>query len=348
MQNLRLLKIGLIEGGGTGKVLIDIFKKYALLWGRKLNLDISFTPGSRCYSTYYENRLTSTVKLGLQFQKEEDDLYYDLLSMAMNGCNSVFRTALNAQVLYNVRSRVWAVKPLSYTLQSGSVLHLIRDQSQGFYAAATPLEYSSDEVQITSSFSKQKLKALISYSENNIFTAGEVAELWLVYKHHLLFNKIEKWRNEISDKWKCLQPNSATNKILTGNHASKVIAIVGNEVGDILNEIASFYYDREQRTESMSLDVLLAPEFNFLKVYQTLHGSADDLVGKNSVDPTATLKALSQIISSHTEDNYFKNAFDAAVYSCRQTNTAYFTEDKARILSEKTLTNYKDLTKSYG
>jgi isocitrate/isopropylmalate dehydrogenase len=98
----------------------------------------------------------------------------------------------------------------------------------------------------------------------------------------------------------------------------------------------------------MSLDVLLAPEFNFLKVYQTLHGSADDLVGKNSVDPTATLKALSQIISSHTEDNYFKNAFDAAVYSCRQTNTAYFTEDKARILSEKTLTNYKDLTKSYG
>ena len=348
MQRSRLLKIGIIEGGGTGNILIDVFKRYALCWGNELNLDIAFTLGSRCYSTYYENRSISTAKLNLQFQKEEDDLYFDLLSMAKNGCSAVFRTALNAQVLYNVRSRIWAVKPLTYTLDSGSVLHLIRDQSQGFYAAAIPPEYSADEVRITSSFSKQKLKAVISYSENNILTTGEAPDLWLVYKHHLLFNTIEKWRSEISEKWKCLQPNSATSNILTGNHASTVIAIVGNEVGDILNEIASFYYDQEQRTESISLDVLLAPEFDFLKVYQTLHGSADDLVGKNSVDPTATLKALSQILSSHTENNFFKKAFDAAVYSCRQKNTAHFTEDKAGILSEKTLANYKELIESYG
>ena len=81
------------------------------------------------------------------------------------------------------------------------------------------------------------------------------------------------------------------------------LIIASNEYGDIMQTILLERLGLGSQETKYAENIYLHPMVNGLCEYQTVHGSADDLEGRNTVNPTATIRAAAAILGQHLGSN---------------------------------------------
>ena len=310
-------KIGLIKGGGTGPELVDIFKKVALelVVINKENYDIEFIDCPYQFKTYNEVRSSSYEDIKIIVEKDLEQLRRFLKKFYINDGRLVFRTAMNAETLYIFRRDAIVLKTIELNLNDKNVL-IIRDESQGFY---TNDDYSTEGEKITfsGSLSKKNLKTAVRFGRDEAARIlKKPFEIWLVYKHHLFLNIIERWAKDILSSLKIYQPNHATELLfeyIGKENAKDLLIIMGNETGDILHEVLIYVQNMGTRKTLCSRQVCLHPELKDLAIYQTVHGSVDDLAGKDIVNPLATIRAAAAVTAQIFSGNNIINIVEIGI-----------------------------------
>lgn len=335
-------KIALISGSGTGKELVELFdyavKFISKIYGKKVITEYC----NHTFSTYYNskkyksNEITKLVETDLL---KLQDFYRDFYR---NGGKAVFRTAINAETLYRFRSIEKSVKSTIFPVGKNTLL-LVRDQMQGFYCNENYIT-TDNEINFEGKITKENLKDIIDYSIREAQKElGKSFDIWIVYKHHLFGNTLEKWCNEYLNNVYMYQPNHATDELykLTSNSNKKeraILLIAGNEFGDIIHEILLFSFCKSNRFISHSKNVYLNTEIYGLIEYQTVHGSADDLEGKNLVNPIATLKAVSHYLEEFLKINNFQDIMTKTINKAIDNN--FVTPDMNGNKKSKEVVNY--------
>jgi len=315
-------KIGIIVGGGSGPILAEVLINFLKRVGEeKYGLEFEFYVNS--YSpvllieTEKEGEKWYKLPEGLEIEpfstytkadehspekiKEETDKIIDLLkAWHKKGIKYIFRTSINADVLYKLRQKVKAVKIITSTFNNNKVL-IIRDEFQGFYANDT-WKYEKDKEEITGTFhfSKEGFKDLIDIANEkavNFFGEKKIDKKLFIYKHHLFDGHIKKWIE--GKNYEILQPDTGSsetvNKLIEENKNHNLLILASNEFGDVIYE---FLLNLEGK---IRYKIALFTENYYLKypkfiVYQTVHGSADDKEPE-AVLPIATIRIAAKILS---------------------------------------------------
>jgi len=226
-----------------------------------------------------------------------DELFEFLAKFAQAGGRAVFRTAINAEILYRLRMRGQTVKEILFHRDGRRIL-IIRDQLQGYYANED-MQVGPSRVTFAGSFSKESLELVFKYAferARSEFSPG--FEAWAVYKFHLFANVFENWMRTDWPGIRWAQPNHATEVMydnIKRGFSRDVLVIVGNEAGDILHEVSIFAFGAGRRSTLCSKCVYLSRRMRGLTEYQTVHGSVDELAGTDTVNPEATLRAVGEL-----------------------------------------------------
>lgn len=290
-------KIGVVIGGGTGKELANIFTQTFDKIAQKFQVPIDVIHCNYEFTTYKEVRHLDHVRVRKIVREELKLLEEFYKEFYTGGGRVIFRTAINAETLYEFRRRHLAVKIIPILTKNGRVL-IIRDAMQGFYAN-DEYKVKDDLIVFRGSYRKENFEKIITFAlgEARKFLLSPF-EIWAVYKHHLFGGVIEKWVHDILPDAKVYQPNHATELLWSffrGRKEFNILLIMGNEVSDILHEELIFALKLGTRHTLFSKNVYLSPSLKDLKEYQTVHGSADDIKGKNLVNPIATLRIVAAI-----------------------------------------------------
>ena len=308
-------KIGLIIGSGTGRELADTFintlQKVAKILKRQVEIiecNYEFTTYTKLHNMPYEE-IENIVKKELGILKAFYEKFYS------SGGRIIFKTAINAETLYLFRRIGRAIQIIDIPASENRLL-IIRDETQGFYAN-DQYKIEKNKIEFTASFSKENLELVANFALNEAKKAlKQPFETWVVYKHHLFANVIEKWASNILPDAKVYQPNHATELLFENFFTQKkenLLLITGNEVGDILHELLMFHLGVGNRHSLFSKNVYLDSKLKGLVEYQTVHGSADDIAGKNIIDPTATLRALADIVQKEISVENFSSLMNEAI-----------------------------------
>lgn len=294
-------KIGLIKGGGTGPELVEIFKRVSseLVKIPGQTCDIEFIECPHQFKTYNEVRNSPGNSIKRTVETDLEKIRGFLKEFYREGGRLVFRTAMNAETLYIFRRDAMVQKTIHLKVNNNNVL-VIRDESQGFY---TNDNYSveGDKLTFSGSFSKEKMEASVRFAELEAAKSlKRPFDVWLVYKHHLFLNVIESWAKDILPSLKVCQPNHATElffEYINKKNQKDLLIIMGNETGDILHEVFIYVLNMGTRKSLCSREVCLHPDVKNLDIYQTVHGSVDDLAGKDIVNPLATIRAAAALVA---------------------------------------------------
>ena len=304
------MKIGLIIGNGTGPELADVFCKFISEVSFILGLSIKIEKCNYRAKTYWELKKLTWDKIENKEKIDFESLWQYLLEFYKNGGRVIFRTAINAETLYKIRRKGKAIKIFPVQLKDGRKILMIRDEMEGFY---TNDEYSLSDnlIKFSGSFHKDYFHIIFDhaiqeaqkYSINNF-------EIWAFYKFHLFANLIEQWLNKISNNIKVYQPDSGVDLLVKYmrdplKYPKNIILLTGNEIGDILCEFLMYTLKIGNKDVLYSRDVFLESDLYGLMMYQTIHGSSDDIAGKNIVNPFATLRAAGHIIEYWLKINNF-------------------------------------------
>ena len=186
----------------------------------------------------------------------------------------------------------------------GSSVILVRDQAQGFYTGSNIV--SDGKVSRSCQFSKETTGRIIAYAlsrARNQWGTGVVESITMVYKHHLFGDTFEVWAKAWSEKFgvkiDIVQPDTMNRNVLAFGLGGKRLIIAGNEYADIMEAILLDQFGQGVQETSYAENVYLSPQVHGLSEFQTVHGSADDLTGKNMVNPTATIKAAAAILERY-------------------------------------------------
>jgi isocitrate/isopropylmalate dehydrogenase len=300
------MKIGLIVGTGTGSELAEVFCKFISEIRFLLNLNIEIEKHNYQLKTYWELRKLSWNEIEDKEKIDFEILWQYLLKFYKEGGRVIFRTAINAEVLYQIRKKGLAIKVFPMRLKDGRRILMIRDEMQGFYTNDEH-HLSNELIRFIGSFRKDYFHIIFNYATQEASKyLGNDWEIWALYKFHLFANLIEKWFNEISDKIKVYQPDSGIDMLIKyiknpEKYPKDILLLTGNEIGDLLCEFLMYILSMGNKDVLYSRDVFLEPDLFGLTIYQTIHGSADDIAGKNIVNPFATLRAAGDLI-----ENWFK------------------------------------------
>ena len=308
-------KIGLIIGSGTGRELANIFintlQKVAKISERQVEIiecDYEFATYTKLHNMPFEE-IENIVQKELGILKAFYEEFYS------SGGRIIFKTAINAETLYLFRRIGKAIQIIDIPASENRLL-MIRDETQGFYAT-DQYNIEKDRIKFTASFSKESFELVANSALNEAEKAlKQPFETWVVYKHHLFANVIEKWASNILPDAKVYQPNHATDLLFRNFFIQKgkdLLLITGNEVGDILHELLIFHLGIGSRYNLFSKNVYLDSKLKGLVEYQTVHGSADDIAGKNIIDPTATLRALADIVQKEIGIEKFSSLMNEAI-----------------------------------
>ncbi|MEO0119636.1 MAG: isocitrate/isopropylmalate family dehydrogenase [candidate division WOR-3 bacterium] len=299
-KNANIIKIGIVVGGGTGKELSEIFKK-VILSIKPTSQKIEFIECPHIFNTYESLKNLDDYKVKEINKKEFNILKSFYKDFYKIGGRVIFRTAINAESLYLLRRWGKCIKLFTISFDNCNIL-FCRDQMQGFYSNDNYL-IKKNKVQFSASFSKNDLKEVIDFSlqeARKVF--GRDFEILCVYKHHLFSNIIENWIKEILpgkilSKIKICQPSPMIQFLFELDKKKKynILIIMGNEIGDICHELFLYQFTNEKSKTSFSQNIYLNKEIKGLIEYQTVHGSADDIAGKDIVNPIATLKIAGKI-----------------------------------------------------
>ena len=303
-----ILKVGVAVGRGTGPELADVFIKVINELAHRFNVQVEIHQPSRIYHSYQS---LFSGGHGLQYIRDETNLdamhYEDFIrKQAAQGTNVIFRTAITAQSLYLVRERLEAVKVTRFHKESAEIL-LVRDQAQGFYTGSNTYSLDDSAVSRTNQFDKAIFNRIITYSLLRARRCWDdtikIDSVTMVYKHHLFDGIFDIWAQEWSKEHdlhiQFVQADTMNRNILAfGVHGRQMI-IAANEYADIMEVIFLNMFGQDVQETSYSENVYLSPATSNLVEYQTVHGSADDLIGKGIVNPSATLKVAAAILERH-------------------------------------------------
>lgn len=309
------ITVGAITGSGTGRELVEVFKTAVSRIARKLGEDVQVIDCEHEFNSYHS--LLESEPAEIEAAVESDlakikEFYEDFYA---TGGRIVFRTAFNAETLYRFRALGQALKTVHIPLPQKNVL-FVRDQMQGFYAVDS-CDIEPGQIRFSSSFSLDSFKTLAEYSLAEAQrTLRNGFDVWVVYKHHLFANVLEKWTNETLPGATVCQPNHATQLLydyFVESDGRDLLLITGNEIGDILHEVLIFQLQLGTRNTMYSRNVYTHPKLAGLVEYQTVHGSADNIANRHIVNPLATLRAVGALVTEHLDRPEFLASMDDAI-----------------------------------
>ncbi|MER7913103.1 isocitrate/isopropylmalate family dehydrogenase [Streptomyces sp. NPDC096068] len=299
-------------GHGTGPELADIFERVlnAFAASRPDGSDgadgsgVDVVRSPRLYHSYVSLRRGHDVAATQRLTAEDAEHYEAWCrELAGRGTTAVFRTAINAQSLYLVRRRLRAVKVDLLTADGRSLL-LVRDQAQGFYTGENT--HVPGEVTRTLTFSHEITGAVVEHAlerARRTWPDGRIGRIVMAYKFHLLDGAFDAWVAELSERLgvriEVFQPDTVNRNLLAHGLPDRTLLIAGNEWADIMHVMLLDRYGSDRQENRCTENVCLDPALRGLVEYQTVHGSADDLAGRNLVNPVATVRAAALVAEHH-------------------------------------------------
>lgn len=299
------VRVGLAVGYGTGPELADIFERFIHQMARTYSIDITVHRSPRTYHSYQSLLSAGESEDDIHKETMEDAIHYERFceDEAACGTRAIFRTAITAESLYLVRQHLEAIKVERFDHGQASVL-LVRDQAQGFYTGSN--EIKDGTVSRTCHFRRDVFGRIVSYAlerASQVWGTGQVDSILMVYKFHLFGGVFDTWAKELSKEHaidvKFIQPDTMNRNLLASEVQGRQLMIAGNEYADIMQVILLDMFGQGVQETNCAENVYLHPRLHCLSEYQTVHGSADDLVGKGIVNPTATIKAAAAILDHH-------------------------------------------------
>lgn len=301
--------IGIIEGGGTGPELVEVFKKViTTIYKRETGKDVKFLSFKELFGynpkTFWELKKDYYTKPYSFIRKicERDVkniLKFDDILLSQKGLG-LFRTAINAETLYYLRKKAKTIKvvPLKIKKEDKEIdVLFIRDQIQGYYTTEK-IKTKKRRLEITSIFSEDLFEIILNFVKQKAKELSfENSIILFLYKFHLMGIELQKMidsamkKSKLKNKYLVMQPDSGIHFLLQDiwtKNLDKVIVICGNEIGDTLLETLIHYYGLGTKETFFTSNFVL--EKKGLEALQTMHGSADDIAGKGIVNPIATLK----------------------------------------------------------
>jgi len=309
----KIIKIGLVVGKGTGRELVDVLYDFSAFLSSSLPIKVQFELCQHEFYTYDSIKNYKYHEIETIVQDELQKLWDFYISFYKSGGRVIFRTAINAETLYLLRQKGFAIKVFEFELPRGSKILMMRDSAQGYYANYN-YSVNENEINFAGIYSKQLFERIVNCANDLAKKNLKDFDVWVIYKHHLFANIIENWVKELLPHAKVLQPNRATQYLLGNNNIDKNLLIIGgNEVIDILQEVFVYVFRLGSRETTFSKNIYLHPSIFTLTEYQTLHGSADDIAGKGIVNPIATIRALGAILEEFGGIKSLRSRLDKAV-----------------------------------
>ncbi|MEV1241789.1 isocitrate/isopropylmalate family dehydrogenase [Nonomuraea sp. NPDC050022] len=298
------VQIGLAVGRGTGAELASAFEQVIGKLGDIYAVRPVISRSSRIYGSYFS--LLPELDAGrIKEATAEDARHYEEFcrGQASRGVTAIFRTAINAQSLYIVRERLHSVKVDALDTDLVSLL-LVRDQAQGFYTGFNT--HHDGVVTRTFQFSRHTTEKVVSFAlERARLHWGDrpIDRVIMAYKFHLLDGALSGWVSELSRRYdieiELCQPDTANRDLIAGGLSGRVLVIGGNEWADIMHVVLLDWLGLGRQESRFSENVYLHPDLAGLAEFQTVHGSADSLEGKDLVNPTAAIRAAAAIMQRH-------------------------------------------------
>jgi tartrate dehydrogenase/decarboxylase / D-malate dehydrogenase len=121
----------------------------------------------------------------------------------------------------------------------------------------------------------------------------------MAYKFHLLDGALDQWVAQASARHRVdirlFQPDTVNRNLIAHGLSPRTVIIAGNEWADIMHVVLLDRFGFERQENRYTENVQLHPDVAGLVEYQTVHGSADDLEGRDLVNPVATVRAAAAI-----------------------------------------------------
>ncbi|MER7213074.1 isocitrate/isopropylmalate family dehydrogenase [Streptosporangium sp. NPDC000239] len=296
--------IGLAVGQGTGPELAAVFERVLTGIADTHSVGIDLTRSERLYHSYSSLRAGAGVEQIRELTRQDADHYAEFCrTRAALGVPAVFRTAINAQSLYLVRQRLRAVKVDAITTPETSLL-LVRDEAQGFYTGENT--HAPGFLVRTMAFSRDITEQVIAFAVRRArqeWPDGGAERIIMAYKFHLLDGALDEWVAESAARHgveiDLFQPDTVNRNLIEYGPRPRTMIIAGNEWADIMHVVLLDRFGSERQENRCTENVYLHPEAAGLVEYQTVHGSADDLAGKDTVNPVATVRAAAAIAERH-------------------------------------------------
>ncbi len=296
--------VGLAVGRGTGPELASAFERVLLTLAEMNSVGVRIERSPRRYHSYVSLRDEADAERIRGLTHEDAEHYEEFCrTQAQLGTRVIFRTAINAQSLYLVRQRLHAVK-VDLIADEGTSLLLVRDQTQGFYSGENT--HTPGAVQRTMTFSKETTETIIRFALRRArrqWPDESADRIVMAYKFHLLDGALGEWVAEIAGRLGVdiglFQPDTVNRNLIEQGLPGRTLVIAGNEWADIMHVVLLDRFGFERQENRCTENVYLHPDVEGLVEYQTVHGSADDLAGRDRVNPVATIRAASAIAEEH-------------------------------------------------
>lgn len=342
------IKIGIIVGAGTGLRLTEVFKMFMqAMVGQYANKNIEFLEDLKedrtpyiyhSYQSLVDFAGNDSEVFDTESKKEVERLHALAKRWHEAGVNVIFRTSINAEALYQFRQEVKAVKIFGIETPVGSRILFIRDQAEGFYANQSyTIGSEESSIQFQGVYTKQHQQQVAKFAlrEAHKFMGDAPYQKWAIYKHHLFANLIEKWMHSVDQTFISYQPDNGItnliNLISKGHNGhleySNVLCVCSNEVGDMVYEAMIGAINIEPMFELYSRNIYLSEVFSGnLTEYQTVHGSADDLVDMEKLIPYATLRIAGDILAQYFDLPFLKSGLERAIAESKRLQNGTFSE----------------------
>ncbi|MFD7885484.1 isocitrate/isopropylmalate family dehydrogenase [Streptomyces bauhiniae] len=299
--------VGLAVGRGTGAEVAGVFERVLGHLAGAYGVPVRVERAERVYHSYVSLRGEAPERIAAL--TEEDAAHYEgfCRGLAGRGVSAVFRTAINAQSLYLVRQRLRAVKVDGLGGPPGGVapeLLLVRDQAQGFYTGEN--RHEPGRVVRTMEFSEAITGEVIDCAlarARQVWPGGGAARVVMAYKFHLLDGALDDWVRRAAERHgveiRLCQPDTVNRDLIAHGLPSRTVVVAGNEWADIMHVVLLDRFGGERQESRFTENVHLLPEVAGLVEFQTVHGSADDLEGRDLVNPVATVRAAAAVAERH-------------------------------------------------
>ncbi|WNI18767.1 isocitrate/isopropylmalate family dehydrogenase [Actinacidiphila sp. ITFR-21] len=311
-------RIALAVGRGTGPDLAPVFERVLYRITRTHGTRVEVVRSPQLYHSYVSLRAEAAGTAEIARLTARDAAHYERFcrEQAASGVRAVFRTAINAQSLYLVRQRLAAVKVEPLTAGTARML-LVRDQAQGFYTGVN--RHTPGKVVRTMEFSRAVTEQVLRYAVRRaraLWPDGP-SRVLMAYKYHLLDGTLDDWTDDLSARlgvaFELFQPDTVNRNLIAHGPEDRTVLVAGNEWADIMHVVLLDRYGAERQENRCTENVHLAPELHELTEYQTVHGSADDLAGRDTVNPVATIRAAARIAERHAGCPGAEAAVEAAL-----------------------------------
>ena len=296
--------IGLAVGRGTGPELAAVFERGLAGIADAYSVGIGITRSERIYHSYSSLKADAGIERVRELTRQDADHYAEFCrTRAALGVPAIFRTAINAQSLYLVRQRLQAVKVDVITTPDASLL-LVRDEAQGFYTGENT--HAPGALIRTMAFSREITEKVIAFAVRRArreWPDGGVDQILMAYKFHLLDGALDEWVAESAARHgveiRLFQPDTVNRNLIVRGLRPRTMIVAGNEWADIMHVVLLDRFGSESQENRCTENVYLHPDAAGLVEYQTVHGSADDLAGTDTVNPVATVRAAAVIAERH-------------------------------------------------